>query len=172
MGLFSKVVEAWGSRQRRRLDVVRKESTKELARRMTTTYPDRTMPVRTGNLRSSLMVSTTAVPPVDPSKMPEPGKTYPWDLTAVFAAIDATNIKQTIHLGFVAPYARRMEYGFNGQDSLGRTYHQRGYGFVRRAALEWQEIVREQDRIFAANNRGILDRAMTRKVELPDVAVR
>jgi hypothetical protein len=42
---------------------------------------------------------------------------------------------------WTAAYARRMEYGFNGQDSLGRTYRQQGFGFVRKAAQNWVSIV-------------------------------
>jgi hypothetical protein len=38
-------------------------------------------------------------------------------------------------------YARRLNYGFTGTDSLGRQYNQRGYFFVDLAAQRWQQIV-------------------------------
>lgn len=40
------------------------------------------------------------------------------------------------------PYARRIEYGFTGQDSLGRSYNQSGRGMVGLTVLEWPDIVK------------------------------
>lgn len=40
------------------------------------------------------------------------------------------------------PYARRIEYGFTGQDSLGRSYNQSGAGMVGLTVLEWPDIVK------------------------------
>jgi len=34
-----------------------------------------------------------------------------------------------------------MNYGFVGQDSLGRTYNQAGFGFAEDAASKWPAIV-------------------------------
>jgi hypothetical protein len=38
-------------------------------------------------------------------------------------------------------YGMRLEFGFVGQDSLGRTYNQAPRGFVRKTAMEWESIV-------------------------------
>jgi hypothetical protein len=43
--------------------------------------------------------------------------------------------------GWSAEYALRMEYGFVGEDSLGRTYNQPGNFYALNAAMEWQAIV-------------------------------
>lgn len=48
---------------------------------------------------------------------------------------------ETLYIGFQANYARRMNYGFVGEDSLGRTYNQSGFGFVEKAAARWPFIV-------------------------------
>lgn len=42
---------------------------------------------------------------------------------------------------WTAPYARRMELGFSGTDSLGRTYNQSGNHFVGAAAAKWPQFV-------------------------------
>lgn len=48
-----------------------------------------------------------------------------------------------------AAYARRLEYGFTGTDSLGRSYNQPGRGFVGITVMEWPDILRR-----AANTTG------------------
>lgn len=47
----------------------------------------------------------------------------------------------TAHFAWTAAYARRIEFGFSGQDALGRTYQQGGAHFVGAAAARWQEFV-------------------------------
>ena len=47
----------------------------------------------------------------------------------------------TVHFGYQAEYARRQNFGFVGEDSLGRTYNQAGNGFVERAVNMWPQIV-------------------------------
>lgn len=42
-----------------------------------------------------------------------------------------------------AAYARRIEYGFVGQDSLGRTYNQRGRFMVTSAMEKAQQVVED-----------------------------
>jgi hypothetical protein len=44
--------------------------------------------------------------------------------------------------GFDPPYARRIEYGFVGQDSLGRNYHQAAQPYMRPAVDTKQDEVR------------------------------
>lgn len=47
----------------------------------------------------------------------------------------------TVSLGFQAAYAKRMNFGFVGPDSLGRVYNQSGNHFVERAINLWPSIV-------------------------------
>jgi hypothetical protein len=49
-----------------------------------------------------------------------------------------------VYIGWQAAYSRRLNYGFAGEDSLGRTYNQSGYGFAEAAAAKWPQIVQEQ----------------------------
>lgn len=64
-----------------------------------------------------------------------------------FAATDVGIIAATavlgddVMLGFQAAYAKRMNFGFVGADSLGRVYNQSGNHFVERAINLWPSIV-------------------------------
>ena len=57
------------------------------------------------------------------------------------AAIAMAQIGDFIHLGFQAAYARRVDGGFVGEDSLGRSYNQEGAHFVAYAASQWPVMV-------------------------------
>ncbi len=96
------------------------------------------MPVDTGNLRRSLMASTAEMPSI------KEGKEEFTD-SGIEMVIEGAALGSTIYLGFQAAYALRMEYGFVGTDSLGRTYNQSGFGFVTAAAQRWPQIVAEQE---------------------------
>lgn len=87
------------------------------------------MPVDTGFLRNSVAASLEG--------MPTGGATDP---PLVFASMD---LGQTVWAGWTAKYAMRMEHGFYGEDSKGRTYAQAGKGFARAAAQRWDFIVAE-----------------------------
>lgn len=87
------------------------------------------MPVDTGFLRNSVVASTDGVLST--------GGQAP---ALVFAMME---LGQTVWSGWTAAYAMRMEFGFYGEDSLGRTYAQAGKGFARAAAQRWDFIVDE-----------------------------
>ena len=87
------------------------------------------MPVDTGFLRNSSAASLEGMP-TDGARDPP----------LVFAGMD---LGQTVWAGWTAAYAMRMEHGFYGEDSLGRTYAQAGKGFARAAAQRWDFIVSE-----------------------------
>jgi hypothetical protein len=96
------------------------------------------MPVDTGNLRRSLIASNTEMPTVEAGNADFADKSQNIKLT-----IAKTKLGGRIYLGFQAVYARRMEYGFRGEDSAGRTYNQVGNGFVRLTAQRWPQIITE-----------------------------
>ena len=87
------------------------------------------MPVDTGFLRNSVRASTAGVPN---SSSEDPAVTF-----ARMAVGD------TVTVGWTAAYAMRMEHGFFGEDSLGRTYAQQGNGFLRAELQNWSAIVKE-----------------------------
>ncbi len=98
------------------------------------------MPVDTGNLKNSLMASTTAMPTVDQGE-----KEYPDNTGEIELIIADLSIGETLFLGFQAAYGPRMEYGFVGADSLGRIYNQQGFGFVAAAAQDWPQTVKRAE---------------------------
>ena len=86
------------------------------------------LPVKTSFLRNSL------VSELNGSKVAE----GPESFTLVAAQIEPGD---TARFAYTAAYALRMELGFVGQDSLGRTYNQSGRHFVEGAAAQWPAIV-------------------------------
>jgi len=99
------------------------------------------MPVQLGNLRRSLRSSTSAMPQINPnlSEGISDGQ------AEIILTIAGAELGETVFLGFTAAYAQRLNYGFTGQDALGRTYDQSGYHFVENAAARWEQIVAEND---------------------------
>lgn len=92
------------------------------------------LPHLTGNLMRSLLASTAAMPKIGAS-----GQIYAGVDAGVVAA--SITLEDTVYLGYQAAYARRMNYGFIGADSLGRQYNQAGAYFVERARDMWPQIV-------------------------------
>ena len=88
------------------------------------------LPVDTGYLRNSL------VSELNGSQVGTGAGSY----TLAAAAMEPGDVAR---FGWTAAYALRMENGFVGQDSLGRTYNQSGRHFVEAAALQWERIVQE-----------------------------
>ena len=52
------------------------------------------------------------------------------------AAISRAVAGDTIYIFNPVVYARRIEFGFNGKDSLGRTYHQKGHHMMAQTIAE------------------------------------
>lgn len=83
-------------------------------------------PVKTGYLRAnfSLVISLDLMPTTG-------------------AAVDMSSqakLGDTLYIVNPVTYARRVEYGFHGKDSLGRTYHQIGRGMVTQTIAEMPQI--------------------------------
>lgn len=90
------------------------------------------MPVDTGFLRNSLAVGINAEP-VGAAGAEAAG--------GIETGLAGYSLGDVIMARWTAAYAKRMEYGFHGVDSLGRSYQQQGFGFVRQAAQKWPAIV-------------------------------
>ena len=54
---------------------------------------------------------------------------------------DVSGSSVAVYVGTDVQYARRIEYGFEGEDSRGRTYHQPAQPYLRPAIDENQEAV-------------------------------
>ena len=136
MGQFADTVDAWAKETEQRMTAVWRQSIDDLADHMNTTRDNGgRLPKLTGNLMRSLLASTSAMPSTGGPDAKYSGQ----DVGLVTAGL---RLDQTIWLGYQAIYARRMNYGFVGQDSLGRNYNQAGAHFVEGAIADWPNIVR------------------------------
>jgi hypothetical protein len=116
------------------LTALLRDSVQDLAREMSTTIPNGgRVPVKTGNLARSVVIDTK------PPAVIEGLATGDYSL-----GVSKIEPGGDIYVGWQARYSHRLNYGFVGQDSLGRTYNQQGYGFAEAAAAKWPEIVMRQ----------------------------
>lgn len=132
---FSAAVGRWASQSEARITAVRRRAIELLAEEMTLTIPrGGRMPIDTGNMARSILASTQAMP--NTSEGPFPGSNVGL-VTSNLAA------HTPLWLGLQAAYARRVNNGFVGADSLGRVYNQSGAHFVEGAIAEWPNLVRQ-----------------------------
>lgn len=123
-------LDAWARATQERMNAVVRGSTQEVARiAQTPRAKGGRLPVDTGFLRNSFQSSLNG------STSLTGGDSY----VMVAASMEAGDVAE---FGWTAVYARRINYGFTGQDSKGRTYNQQGAHFLEGAAAEWQNIVR------------------------------
>ncbi|MCW0979411.1 HK97 gp10 family phage protein [Agrobacterium sp. BT-220-3] len=86
------------------------------------------IPVDTGNLRNSLASGLNGT-------MGAP------DASSYVVTLSQMEIGDIAQFAWTAPYARRIELGFSGKDSLGRTYEQAGTHFLSSAVAQWPQFV-------------------------------
>ena len=128
----------WAAGSDTLLTALLRNSVQGLAKAAAQTIPNGgRVPVKTGNLARSVVVSLT--PPVVDAK----GVTHTVGQN-VSLALASLKPGEPIWIGWQARYSRRLNYGFVGTDSLGRSYNQSGYGFAEAAAAQWPQIVRAE----------------------------
>lgn len=133
-GKFAAQCAAFAEKAQKRIVYARNKATLMTAEEILSNLSMGAPNVVTGFLRASLMASTSFMPLFrDDGDQPEEGQSYSPDISALEAQIMAARMDEVPWLYFTAAYARRLEHGFVGTDSLGRTYNQSGYGFVARA---------------------------------------
>lgn len=139
-GLNLAQVDEWGKAKKERLLAIFRESTQRVA-----SIAANGVPIKTGFARASVRASKSEMPPIDKGFSGKKGETY--NATASFdevtTVIASAQLGETVYVGWTAAYARRLEYGFTGKDSLGRYFNQPPRSFVRLAALQWPKIVAE-----------------------------
>lgn len=86
------------------------------------------MPVDTGALRNSL------VSELNGTGVAQGAEGY----TLAAARMEPGDVAR---FGWTAAHAMRQEFGFVGEDSLGRSFNQQGKHFVEAAAAQWPSIV-------------------------------
>lgn len=133
---FAAQVDAWARETEDRLERIWKQSSQELG-----SIANNAVPVDTGFLRASFMASTEAMPSIDESAQNKEGASVSQDFGQITTVIQGATLGQTIFLGWTAAYALRIEFGFNGTDSLGRKYNQPPQAFARLTAEQWPVIV-------------------------------
>lgn len=130
---FAATIGKWASKSEERITAVRRRSVELLGDEMTRTKPQGgRVPFLMGNLMRSVLADTKAMPKV--ADGPFPGSNV--GLVAATLRND-----QPLWIGYQSKYARRMNFGFVGADSLGRVYNQQGNHFVEGAIAEWPQIV-------------------------------
>lgn len=140
---FKATVDAWVAETKGRVLAVRNECAQRVIEIMQTPVSrGGALPVDTGFLRASLK-AVAGDPHFALTMAPDAGGVFTWDGGEVALVIAGAAITDTISAVYTANYARRLEYGFIGQDSLGRTYNQAGRRFVALAAQQWPRIVSE-----------------------------
>lgn len=109
-------------------------------------------PYEFGLLRGSWYVTLNA-----PSEGPDGSKAGPGGtlVASLAAVLPGFKLGHTLYYLNNAKYAARLEYGFQGEDSLGRTYNQAGRAFVRGTLGEAQQIAeRAAERVAAGGSGG------------------
>lgn len=140
---FSAQVSEWARETKERQIAVRNEAAQRVIAIMQTPVGQGgNLPLDTGFLRASLMA---AIGSANFEIKPEPASDgpVPYDAGQISLVISNAQLSDQIEAVYTAKYARRMEYGFVGKDSLGRTYNQTGRRFVALAAQQWTRIVSE-----------------------------
>jgi hypothetical protein len=95
-------------------------------------------PIDTGNLRASLQTSPQGGITAGPYK--EYGSEY--NTSTSNSVIDSLPVDGRVSFVYRAPYARRLEYGFTGIDSIGRNYNQAGRYWIRSTSARFVSIMR------------------------------
>lgn len=144
-GKFTASIEAWSEKALRNADLVVKQSAQDVGIAMTrpkdgivrgAAFEEGVVPVDEGELINSVIVQ------VGGQTTGRGGNESPPDFVAALAGI-ATGA--TILIGFTAPHARAIEYGFNPGDDTDTDYQGDnqvpGRFMVRLAVQQWQAIV-------------------------------
>lgn len=133
---FASQVDAWVQQTEKRMNAVFRLATQKTIRQM-----QQTVPYQYGFLRASLVVLVNKEPPVADRSDKEGMGPY----TDAYMQLSISNAVagDRIVAAYTMEYARRLEYGFTGVDSLGRSYHQAPIGWTRKAAANWKMNVNE-----------------------------
>lgn len=130
----------WARQTKARMTAVYRTSADKMADRLRQTRANGgKLPHVTGNLMRSLRGSTSSAISVSTGKQ----EFTEQDVGLVIAGLQTD---QEMWFGYQAAYARRVNSGFVGEDSLGRLYMQEGAHFVEDAMAMWDQFVKESAR--------------------------
>jgi HK97 gp10 family phage protein len=129
IGNFSATVDDWVKKSERRMLAIFKESTQR-----TVSIAQSRIPVDTGFARASIRASTQSMPPIDRSTNNAKGGNVTYDGGEIILVIAGAELGQTVFIGWTANYVGFLEAGSSQQAPS---------GFVRLAAMQWQQTVAE-----------------------------
>lgn len=126
---------AWAMRQRENVQNILPRVVVGMAQLMAQTIPEggRT-PIDTGNLSRSVTISASGRPNRGSGELAYTRQDFASASQAVIGTGGAWIVWRAI-------YAHRVNYGFVGEDSLGRTYNQSGYGFYEAIVAQGPSVV-------------------------------
>lgn len=142
------VVEGWVHETEGLLEAIVKQAVQELTIEMQTTHFQGGLNrVDQGWHLASFQIVLNGEPQLPTRESPD-GEAPAWSGAEIALQIAGMELGDTITGSYGMAYSMRLEYGFTGTDSLGRTYNQPAYAFVRTAAQNWPAIVaRIQDQV-------------------------
>ncbi|ALJ12638.1 hypothetical protein [Sphingopyxis macrogoltabida] len=122
---------AWAENAEKRMTALLKNSVQKLGEAAAAEVP-----VRSGNLARSVVIDDK------PPKRGEPDQKF----TAQDFVLGVSKLVPggEAYVGWQAIYSARVNYGFKGEDSLGRTYNQSANGFAERVAAKWPAILKAE----------------------------
>ena len=132
----SKGVREWvESEAKRNMNLIAISSIDKLERQLKTSSKNGGFTqADTGNMIRSIRKSVTSMPQVDTGE-----KEY----TDVQFFLSPDKLGGHVYIGVQAVYGPRMNYGFTGEDSLGRNYNYTGSFFVEKAGAMWDKFKAE-----------------------------
>lgn len=97
------------------------------------------MPEQDGNLANSVRVGFDGVQPIDHDNR----ATYTDPSGSNAASLLQVEAGKPVYISVTAPYAMRANYGFSGQDALGRMFNNRGHFYIQIGEAKWNGFVRQ-----------------------------
>jgi hypothetical protein len=149
---FASQVEQWvRDTEKRMIAVFRTSASMVIAELQLTNKQGGLNRIDLGTHLASLQVGINT-PPQSAIKKATGMPSAPFNMGAVDAIIAGAEIGDTIVASYGMAYSLRLEYGFEGTDSLGRVYNQKPYAFVRTAAQRWPQIVEKATELAKARS--------------------
>lgn len=134
MNTWEKDISEWEGRVVGGLEALARQSIQEVCDRVNTLTP-RDQGILVGSWNVSIGAMPADMKQVEPDL---DGSQF-----SRRVALTVTNLKlgQSVFCANSAAYALRVNYGFVGQDSLGRNFNQKGQFFLERGLSAWSSIV-------------------------------
>ncbi len=141
--LATTVVEDWVHETEGLLEAIIKESIQRLVIEMQTTrFNGGLNRIDQGWHIASFQINLNGEPQM-PTRIAPDGPSPGWAVNEVALVINNLALGDIAVGSYGMIYSNRLEYGFTGMDSMGRSYNTPAYAFVRTAAQNWPAIVAE-----------------------------